>query len=316
MERDTSENQLGHVSDFILQNFIDDTNFEQFIDLIRGETSDPIVKFCPNYDCEHISGCLDDNQWEKVQGDVFGFHSAAISTPNSAINTLQLAVGDEDVKDGEEEDEMEEESSGTTTTTTTPTRRKGDRSRTLVSERRRRGRMKEKLYALRALVPNITKMDKASIVGDAVLYVQDLQMQAKKLKSEIAGLESSLVGGGRNQQGTVENRKNTQFTPTHLPIFKTIMQMDIFQVEERGFYVRVECNRGQGVAASLYKALESLARLNVQSSNLGTLSERFILTFTLQVRDREPDMNLPNLKLWVTGALLNQGFVFQTLPSA
>lgn len=34
-------------------------------------------------------------------------------------------------------------------------------------------------------------MDKASIVGDAVLYVQELQKQAKKLKSEIAGLESS-----------------------------------------------------------------------------------------------------------------------------
>lgn len=35
-------------------------------------------------------------------------------------------------------------------------------------------------------------MDKASIVGDAVLYVKQLQMQAKKLKAEISVLESSI----------------------------------------------------------------------------------------------------------------------------
>ena len=35
---------------------------------------------------------------------------------------------------------------------------KRDRSKTLVSERRRRSRMKEKLYELRSLVPNITKV--------------------------------------------------------------------------------------------------------------------------------------------------------------
>ena len=59
--------------------------------------------------------------------------------------------------------------------------------------------------------------------------------------------------------------------------------MDVFQVEERGFYVRLVCNKGGGVALSLYKALESLTDFIVQSSNLATVSERFVLTFTLNV---------------------------------
>lgn len=60
--------------------------------------------------------------------------------------------------------------------------------------------------------------------------------------------------------------------------------MDMFQVEERGFYVKlVACNNGGGVAISLYKALESLTSFNVQSTNLATVSDRFILTFTLKV---------------------------------
>ena len=38
------------------------------------------------------------------------------------------------------------------------TRKRRDRSKTIVSERKRRFRMKEKLYELRSLVPNITKV--------------------------------------------------------------------------------------------------------------------------------------------------------------
>lgn len=71
------------------------------------------------------------------------------------------------------------------------TRKRRDRSKTIVSERKRRVRMKEKLYELRALVPNITKMDKASIIADAVVYVKDLQAHARKLKEEVAALEEA-----------------------------------------------------------------------------------------------------------------------------
>ena len=54
-------------------------------------------------------------------------------------------------------------------------------------------------------------------------------------------------------------------------------------MEESGFYVKVVCNKGEGVATSLYRALESLTGFNVQNSNLATVSDRFLLTFTLNV---------------------------------
>ncbi|KAL4385793.1 hypothetical protein GQ457_15G011470 [Hibiscus cannabinus] len=95
-------------------------------------------------------------------------------------------------------------SSGTTTSSATK-KAKVDQSRNVISEWRRRGRMKDKLYALRSLVPNITKMDKASIIGDVVLHVQDLQMKGKKLKAEIAGLEASMAGPKRYQEGVLGN---------------------------------------------------------------------------------------------------------------
>ncbi|KAI7984669.1 Transcription factor FER-LIKE IRON DEFICIENCY-INDUCED TRANSCRIPTION FACTOR [Camellia lanceoleosa] len=227
--RETSGNQPGHVGDdfnLLSQDFfINESNFVQFIDLIRGETNDPIAKFCLNYDCEHINGCLDHTQFRPTPGDqdqdqdpLFGCNNLS-----SGLNALPAV----DVGEEENDDDIGEEySSATTTTTTRLTKRKGgDRSRTLVSERKGRGRKKEKLYALRALVPNIIKMDKASIVGDAVEYLQELQMQARKLRAEIAGHESSLTEGDKHQQGIVENRKNIQFICPNHPICKNIMQV-------------------------------------------------------------------------------------------
>ncbi|CAL8999702.1 unnamed protein product [Prunus brigantina] len=118
------------------------------------------------------------------------------------INSLLPSFEGEKKEVPEEDINGRDDSSGTSMTTTTTKRVKNiDKSRTLISERRRRGRMKEKLYALRALVPNIAK-----------------------------------------------------------------------------------------------------------NSNLTTASESLVLTVTLKVKECEQEINLPNLKLWVIGALLNEGF--------
>lgn len=70
-------------------------------------------------------------------------------------------------------------------------------------------------------------MDKASIVGDAVLYVQELQSRAKQLKSEIAGLEASLVGSER-YQGSMESPKKVQVVQNNYQVSKKIiMQVHI-----------------------------------------------------------------------------------------
>ena len=58
----------------------------------------------------------------------------------------------------------------------------------------------------------------------------------------------------------------------------------MFHVEEKGYYVKVVCNKGRGVAVALLKALESITSFQVQSSNLATVGDTFVLTFTLKVR--------------------------------
>ncbi|KAK4408128.1 Transcription factor MTB3 [Sesamum angolense] len=52
------------------------------------------------------------------------------------------------------------------------------------AERQRREKLNQRFYALRAVVPNISKMDKASLLGDAIAYITDLQTKIRMLETE------------------------------------------------------------------------------------------------------------------------------------
>ncbi|XP_030540200.2 transcription factor MYC2-like [Rhodamnia argentea] len=54
------------------------------------------------------------------------------------------------------------------------------------AERQRRDKMNQRLYVLRSIVPNVSRMDKASLLADAVDYI-------KELRSRVDALESKLV---------------------------------------------------------------------------------------------------------------------------
>ncbi|KAF8697162.1 hypothetical protein HU200_036159 [Digitaria exilis] len=210
-------------------------------------------------------------------------------------------------------------------TTTTTARKRRDRSKTIVSERKRRVRMKEKLYELRSIVPNITKMDKASIIADAVVYVKNLQAHAINLKAEVAALEArptrspsgapSLAteagrrrgpGGGSGDGYGGEGRRGGGGHGARLT------RVEATQVGEGRFFVTVECERRDGVAAPLCAAVESLACFRVESSSIvrsGT--DRVVSTLTLKVCQQVGDQAVigeASVKLWIMAALLKEGF--------
>ncbi|KAG2308442.1 hypothetical protein Bca4012_082463 [Brassica carinata] len=307
-------NALSNLNDLEVYNFLVDPNFDQFINFIRGDDQaieNPPLDFHLGGPLQNNSCFMDQNQFVPTPVvDLFNELPDLGSNVTESFHSFE----DESVKpggDGDDDDYNDGDDSSATTTNNDGSRKtKTDRSRTLISERRRRSRMKDKLYALRSLVPNITKMDKASIVGDAVLYVQDLQSQAKKLKADIAGLEASLNSTGGYQEPAPDAHK-TRTLQSIKPPFKNIIEMDVIQVEEKGFYVRLVCNKGVGVASSLYKSLESLTSFEVENSNLSSPSpDRYLLTYVLDGTCFKQSLNLPNLKLWITGSLLNQGFEF------
>ncbi|KAG1355059.1 transcription factor GLABRA 3 [Cocos nucifera] len=53
----------------------------------------------------------------------------------------------------------------------------------VLSERRRREKLNEKFLVLRSLVPSLSKVDKASILGDTIEYLKELQKKVEELES-------------------------------------------------------------------------------------------------------------------------------------
>ncbi|XP_074268290.1 transcription factor MTB3-like [Silene latifolia] len=54
----------------------------------------------------------------------------------------------------------------------------------VVAERQRREKLNQRFYALRSVVPRISKMDKASLLGDAISYITEMQTKLKVLEAE------------------------------------------------------------------------------------------------------------------------------------
>lgn len=84
-------------------------------------------------------------------------------------------------------------------------------------------------------------------------------------------------------------------------------QMEVFEVEKRGFYVRVVSNKGRGIAALLYKALESLTTFTLATSNLAASAHNYVFTFTLHVSKHSSFLYiiryLPNTSRYVQNSI-------------
>ncbi|GMI73667.1 hypothetical protein like AT4G00870 [Hibiscus trionum] len=53
------------------------------------------------------------------------------------------------------------------------------------AERQRREKLNHRFYALRAVVPNVSRMDKASLLSDAVSYINELKAKIEELESQL-----------------------------------------------------------------------------------------------------------------------------------
>ncbi|PIA43551.1 hypothetical protein AQUCO_01900147v1 [Aquilegia coerulea] len=195
-------------------------------------------------------------------------------------------------------------------------------SKNLVAERKRRKKLNDRLYALRALVPKISKMDRASILGDAIEFVKELQKRVKDLQDELEepsdenGDKNKITNGDKNgispgtkseqdeslegikfgitDQGTrcssngkITNcMKQTEDFMTAEEKPRMEPQVEVTQMDGKEFYLKVFCEHRPGGFVRLTEAMSSLG-LEVTNVNVNTFRSLVMNVFKVERRDNE-----------------------------
>nr|XP_018623502.1 transcription factor ABORTED MICROSPORES isoform X3 [Nicotiana tomentosiformis] len=165
-------------------------------------------------------------------------------------------------------------------------------SKNLVTERKRRNRIKDGLFALRALVPNISKMDKVAILGDAIDYINELeenvklyQVELNELAAEVSKNESSEVVLSDMSEmskvtGPTNEKTQISINTTKRTRMEFLMkgQVEVNQIGAREFLLKVSGSHKPGGFTQLMEAMNSLG-LEVVNTNFTTFGGEILSIF-------------------------------------
>ncbi|KAB2625840.1 transcription factor bHLH35 [Pyrus ussuriensis x Pyrus communis] len=171
-------------------------------------------------------------------------------------------------------------------------------SKNIVSERNRRKKLNERLFALRAVVPNISKMDKASIIKDAIDYIQELHEQERRIQTEIVELESGKsnkkLGSDFEQDLPIllrsKKKKIEQLYDCGESRISTIkiLELRVTYMGEKTLVVSLTCSKRTDTMVKLCEVFESL-KLKIITANITAFSGRVSKTVIVEADEEEKD---------------------------
>ncbi|XP_075487062.1 transcription factor MTB1-like [Primulina tabacum] len=142
------------------------------------------------------------------------------------------------------------------------------------AERQRREKLNQRFYALRAVVPNISKMDKASLLGDAISYITELQTKLKNMESEGESPRSIP-----REAPCLEAKTSTEMQESVPRIYVQANGDDVT--------VQMSCQLDAHPVSKIYQAIKN-AQATIVDTKMAVGSEKIFHTFVVKSVGSEP----------------------------
>ncbi|KAI4969111.1 hypothetical protein ZWY2020_000025 [Hordeum vulgare] len=276
---------------------MEDSSFMEWAINTLDQHTFPATAASPEYDIgsfhcgEHAaaafpSQALPGDNWDSSSGDaVVRAAVARASTPMSAASTRSDARGGQKRAGGRRSgSSLQLQGSATSSTSSDPAKDH------IIAERHRRAKINQRLMELSTLIPGLKKMNKATIIGDAVKHVRELHEKVKILENNNMHASTTTISsavlvhkkrpclGGRTSNYGNDDVGDPSQLGTWLPEIKVWFS-------DKSVLLHIHCENTNGILVRVLAEVEVVRLAITHTSSMPFLANTTIINITAKLEE-------------------------------